>query len=168
MIKLPLLDRLPFRRATLSEFHDRHYSLLYGYIAFRTGDGQAAEELAGEAFQRLLAEPKANKQLAAPTRQWLLNMVTHLVKEYHQSSPAAAAAGGATRHLATGLSDEAIRQVVAILPEEQQAVLALRYGCHLATSEIAQLLGEDEQKVKQWQARAIVALHRGILPQVRD
>jgi RNA polymerase sigma-70 factor (ECF subfamily) len=50
------------------------------------------------------------------------------------------------------------------LTEEQQHVIALRFGQELPIQEVARSIGKTEGAVKQLQARAIAALARKLMP----
>jgi RNA polymerase sigma-70 factor (ECF subfamily) len=49
---------------------------------------------------------------------------------------------------------------MATLTEEQQHVIALRFGQNIPLQQVAQMMGKTEGAVKQLQARAIAALAR--------
>ncbi len=64
------------------------------------------------------------------------------------------------------LAREDLRRAVADLTEEQQNVIALRFGHELPIQEVARALGKTEGAIKQLQARAIAALARKMAPGV--
>ncbi len=60
------------------------------------------------------------------------------------------------------LEREELRQAVLSLTEEQQHVIALRFGQEMPIQEVARMMGKTEGAIKQLQARAIAALARQI------
>ena len=78
-------------------------------------------------------------------------------------SLASHAAGPAEMAEAT-LAREDLRLAMAALTEEQQHVIALRFGRELPIQEVARTIGKSEGAVKQLQARAIAALARRLMP----
>ena len=50
--------------------------------------------------------------------------------------------------------------------EEQQDVIALRFGHEMPIKEVAEMIGKSEGAVKQLQARAVAALSRIMAPEI--
>ena len=61
-----------------------------------------------------------------------------------------------------------LKQVLLQLTEEQQHVIALRFGQGLSLAETAQLLGKSVGAIKALQHRALASLARHIPKGVRD
>ena len=61
------------------------------------------------------------------------------------------------------LTNEALREAMGELTEDQQAVLQLRYGGGLRFREVAVQLGKSENAVKQLQLRALATLQRTLV-----
>jgi RNA polymerase sigma-70 factor (ECF subfamily) len=57
-----------------------------------------------------------------------------------------------------------LRRAMSDLTDEQQNVLALRFGHEMPIQEVARTLGKTEGAIKQLQARAIAALARKLSP----
>jgi RNA polymerase sigma-70 factor (ECF subfamily) len=55
---------------------------------------------------------------------------------------------------------ERVKDALTELTEEQQNVLALRYGYELSIREVADTMNKSEGSVKQLRARALAALSR--------
>jgi RNA polymerase sigma-70 factor (ECF subfamily) len=61
-----------------------------------------------------------------------------------------------------------LKRAMAKLTEEQQNVIALRFGYDMPIQEVARTMGKTEGAVKQLQARAIAALARKLPPGMVD
>jgi RNA polymerase sigma-70 factor (ECF subfamily) len=60
------------------------------------------------------------------------------------------------------LEREELRQALSSLTEEQQHVIALRFGQEMPILAVARMMGKTEGAIKQLQVRAIAALARQI------
>lgn len=153
----------------LTEIHNRHYPDLYRYLLYRTSDERVAEDLASDVFVRLLDVLHAGK---APDnlRPWLFGVASHLVADHFRKQ---------LRHPQVTLSDELpstendldteahlslatdeLRVALQHLTNEQQQVLALRFGKAYSINDTATLMQKSVSMVKQLQFRAVAALRR--------
>jgi RNA polymerase sigma-70 factor (ECF subfamily) len=55
---------------------------------------------------------------------------------------------------------EALHAAMKGLTQDQQEVIALRFGYEMPIREVAQLMGKSEGAIKQLQARAVASLSR--------
>jgi RNA polymerase sigma-70 factor (ECF subfamily) len=169
--ELALLARArTFDLDALAKIHDVYYPSIFRYIAYRIDDPQAAEDLASEVFTRLLAALKDQRAPQTTLQGWLFSVAARLVNDHHRrryrrahttlydelpdddDSPADIAEANATRG--------ALREALGELTEEQQTVIALRFGSDLPIRDVAEIMGKTEGAVKQLQVRAIAALTR--------
>jgi RNA polymerase sigma-70 factor (ECF subfamily) len=152
----------------LAEIHDRYYAAIYRYIAFRVHDQPTAEDLTSEVFVRLLTALRERHAPQNTLRGWLYGVASNVVREYYRQQ-ARYDTGPLTETLAAnGRSPDqqfdvkALRQNLAAvlqdLTEEQQNVLALRFGYELPIRDVAEVMGKSEGSVKMLQARAIASL----------
>lgn len=138
------------------------------------GERAAAEDVAQEAFARLLARAPvppdgAERWVFRVARNLAVDRLRHLRRlaplEEAAGLPAfgseASAVGAASRGAAGGASDEslaALRRAVASLPARQREVVGLRIYGELAYEEIATAVGRSLGSVKQDLHRARQAL----------
>lgn len=152
----------------LAEIHDTYYASIYRYIVLRVSDHQTAEDLTSEVFTRLL---HALQDKTAPTntiRGWLFSVASRAVKDYYRGyyrqektnvdhlAPDEPVAP--ERILEQKISQEALLAAVTDLTEDQQEVIALRFGYGMPIQEVADTVGKSLGSVKMLQARAIAAL----------
>lgn len=167
--EIALLNRArAFDQDALAEIHDSYYDAVYRYISFRISDHQSVEDMTSEVFVRFL---KAINDRNAPQntiRGWLFGTASRVVKEYYRRNGRASwtlldesipANGNDPAHFAeTNFEKQQLRQAITHLTEEQQHVLALRFGYGLPIREVATLLNKSEGSIKMLQARAVAAL----------
>jgi RNA polymerase sigma-70 factor (ECF subfamily) len=153
----------------LAAIHDRYYPDLFRYLLYRTNDPHVAEDLASEVFMRLLEglrDGKAVQTLAG----WLFGVASHLAADHFRRSARrpqvelseALEASGTGPELAAeeGQRLDAVRRALAGLTEEQQQVLALRFGNGWSIEQAAATMRKSANAIKQLQFRAIAALRR--------
>ena len=124
--------------AALAEIHERYYTSIYQYIAFRINDLQTVEDLTSEVFLRLLRAIRDKNAPQDTLRGWLYGVASHVVKEHYRKMKRMNFAPledelmsndeRVEDQIQNKLVWEAIRSVLGELTEEQQHVLALRFG----------------------------------------
>lgn len=159
----------------LSAIHERHFDAIYRYVSFRVGDADTAEDLASEVFTRFLT---ALRQGGGPTETlagWLYGVAGHVIKDHLRRQyrrpqvPLEASLPAAEADMADAVDQslraDRLREVVASLTADQQAVLSLRFGAGLPIRDVADSMGKSEGAVKQLQARAVAQLSRLLRPE---
>jgi len=152
----------------LAEVHDTYYLPIFRYIAFRVDDHETSEDLTSEVFTRLLSALRDRTAPQKTLRGWLFSVASRVVKDHYRkkyrrpqttlddSYPADDISP--EQAVAFTLTKENLNKAMATLTEEQQNVIAMRFGQGLPIRDVAQLLGKSEGSVKMLQARAIRAL----------
>ena len=170
----PLDEEELIARAQRGDTH-AYTELVHRYqgIAFRTayvvaGDAADAEDAAQDGFVKAW-RALGRFRRGAPFRPWLLQIVANEARNRRRSAGRRAhlalrVAGGASSGdaapspeaslLAAEQRDELLAAVNA-LPEEQRAVISLRYFVGLSEDEVAQALGVAHGTVKSRTARAL-------------
>lgn len=164
--------------AALAEIHDAYYAPIFRYVAFRVGDRQIAEDLTSEVFTRLLSALRNRASPQNTLRGWLYGVAAravsdHFRKQYRTqhvelNESLVSGEAGPAEAVEAMLTREELKQAVAALTEEQQNVVALRFGFDMPIQEVARVIGKSEGAVKQLQARAIAALARRLKPEMVD
>ncbi len=154
----------------LALIHDRYYSAIYRYIAFRVGERETAEDLTSEVFTRLLTALRDRHAPQNTLRGWLYGVAARVVADHHRKQYRApqveldetlVSSDADPAELLEGkLTQEDLKQAMQELTEEQRHVLGLRFGADLPIQEVARTLGKTEGAIKQLQARAVAALAR--------
>lgn len=153
----------------LAKVHDLYYGPIFRYVLMRVSDHQMSEDLTSEVFVRFLHALHDKTAPQNSLRGWLYRVASYVVSDYyrkqyrvqhtelHDSLPGR---DNPRTTVETNLTWENIQTALQDLTDDQQDVIALRFGYGLPIREVAQTIGKSEGAVKQLQARAIVALTR--------
>jgi RNA polymerase sigma-70 factor (ECF subfamily) len=157
-------------QGALAQVHEQYYDAIYRYMSFRVNDLQTAEDLTSEVFIRFLHAIQQKKAPQNTIRGWLYGTASLILKEYYrkkkrtqltelsESLPGEAVAP--TERLEVQENKAALREAMTNLTDEQQKVLALRFGYEMPVREVAEMMNKSEGSVKMLQVRAIAALTR--------
>ncbi|MBE2199792.1 MAG: sigma-70 family RNA polymerase sigma factor [Anaerolinea sp.] len=158
----------------LSQIHDQYYRPIYRYVSFRVSDHKLAEDLTSEVFTRLLSALRDKSSPQNTLRGWLFGVASHVVNDHYRQKARAKEVElsdmiaddrlSLDERVGQKMRIEKLRDALKELTEEQQRVLALRYGFGMHIREVAQTIGKSEGAVKQLQLRAIAALASRLAP----
>jgi RNA polymerase sigma-70 factor (ECF subfamily) len=152
----------------LAEIHDRYYDRIYRYLSFRVGDPETAEDLTSDVFIRFLTAIRERSRPPNSLRGWLYGTASNVLKEHYRAQKRQAAeelpetlAGtepGPERWLESRQQRMRLQSAISTLTDDQQTVLALRFGYDMPIRDVAETVNKSEGSVKMLQARAIMAL----------
>lgn len=156
---------------TISEVHNRYYPAIYRYLRYRLGDELAAEDLSAEVFVRLLEALHVGRGPNNNLRGWLMGTAAHIANDYYRKHYAHTVVElndglevDFAHDLLSAAEDSEHRRMVSAsiqkLTEEQQQVLALRFGNGYSLEETAEVMGKKANAIKALQFRALEALRR--------
>lgn len=166
-----LLERvLAGDRAALAAVHDRYHAAIFRFVSLRVADPELAADLTSEVFVRLLDAIRGPRPPESTLQGWLFGVARNVVRGHHRQRyrhPEVALddglpAGGGDLDESAARSEarSALSDALRSLTDEQQQVLALRYGAGLPIAEAAEAMGRSAGAIKQLQARAVAALAR--------
>ncbi len=154
----------------LAQVHEQYYDAIYRYMTYRVNDLQTAEDLTSEVFIRFLYAIQNKNAPQNTIRGWLFGAASLILKEHYRKKTQAKLTElddglpdqwvEPTEELEARESKKALRQALANLTEEQQQVLALRFGYELPIRDVAETMNKSEGSIKMLQVRAIAALTR--------
>lgn len=132
---------------------------VYGYVAYRLGDGPDAEDVTSEVFERALRYRGSYDEKKGAPATWLLGIARRCI--YGAYRPAGSSdltevedPRGESLEAAT-IRRLSLAEAVATLDPKARELIALRYGGELTAREIGELLGVRTNTVE-------VALHRAL------
>jgi RNA polymerase sigma-70 factor (ECF subfamily) len=153
-----------------AELFDNYYPRLYRYALSRLGSEHDAQDVASEAFAKVLRDLDRFRWKGAGFEAWLFRIASNLVIDHFRK-------GGreevrdTTGDLEETLSEETPETVLldmeardelggmlARLSADQREVLLLRFAGGLNTNEVAQVMGRKANAVRQLQFRALDTL----------
>lgn len=154
----------------LAQVHEQYYGSIYRYMSYRVNDLQTAEDLTSEVFIRFLHAIQQKNAPQNSIRGWLFGTASLILKEHYRKKKRAqltelsealpGETAEPTERLEVQESKDALRRAITNLTEEQQQVLALRFGYEMPVRDVAETMNKSEGSVKMLQVRAIAALSR--------
>ncbi len=166
-----LLERIQQHdQQALAEVHDRYFEQLHRYLYYRLGESEVAADLAGEVFLALIQALKQNKPPRVSLSGWLYSVARNMAADYLKEKAKTVPLVDEMVADEPSLADQAhqaelgpmLRQALLRLTEEQQHVIALRFGQGLSLADTARLLEKSVGSVKALQHRALASLARFI------
>lgn len=156
----------------IGSIYDQYFSEVYRYVRYRTGDDSTAEDIASEVFLRLLEAVKKKQGPGSSLKGWLIATASNAVNDHlrrRYRRPESDLSDSLPDHgssVSAQVDAREERQVVqtayAQLTDEQQHVLALRFGQGYSLEETAVHLKKNVNAVKALQFRALSALQRRV------
>jgi RNA polymerase sigma-70 factor (ECF subfamily) len=146
-----------------AELYELNFARVYGYIARRVGDRDAAQDLTSDVFHKALASIHTFEWRGVPFAGWLLRIASNMIVDRSkrggkevtgQELPDLPDLGKRPK---LEEADQCARLfgLVDQLPKDQRRVIAMRFAEEKSIREIAQALGRSEGAVKQLQFRAL-------------
>jgi RNA polymerase sigma-70 factor (ECF subfamily) len=155
----------------ITAIYDQYFAEVYRYVRYRIDDDTAAEDIASDVFMRLLEAAQKRQGPQSSLRGWLIATASnaindHLRRRYRR--PTDPLSDHLPDETSAAIQDElerreqqrAVRSAYARLTDEQQHVLALRFGQGYSLEETAQTMKKKINAVKALQFRALAALQR--------
>lgn len=142
-----------------------HAQPLLRFLIYRTGDRSLSEDIAADAFERVLRSRARFDPRRSSEKTWIYTIALNLLRDHgrHQAvaarmaehSPAPVAARSAADALDDVEDRDVIRRALATLAPEEREAIALRYGADLTMPEIAKLTKERLSTVEGRVYRAL-------------
>jgi RNA polymerase sigma factor (sigma-70 family) len=145
----------------ITAVYDWYYPDVYRFVRYRLGDEALSEDIAGKVFIHLLEGLKSGGNPQTRLNIWLLRIASHTVSDYLWQSrlrPTDKAPDGTP-----GVEQGEWQRLIAALPEEQQELLALRFGLGYSLEETAVLMKKNVHVIQQLQFHTLA----GARPQIK-
>ncbi|MEA2310201.1 MAG: hypothetical protein QOE28_169 [Solirubrobacteraceae bacterium] len=152
------------RDEDFERLYEREAQGLFGFLAYRTGDRQLAEDLLADTFERALRARRRFDRRRGSERTWLYAIAMNLLRD---NARRAAAEGRAVERAEAGAGEagggaldsvehrDTVQRALAGLSAEEREAIALRFGADLTVPEIAALLGQPLTTVEGRVYRAL-------------
>jgi len=161
-------DLEPLSSDEVNQVFDQYFSDVYKFVLFRVGDALLAEDIASETYLRLLEAVQKRGVQKNKVKGWLFTTASHIIVDHLREKykkpqieleeHVASTEESVADQVAALLRDEHLRENLMALSLEQQEVLNLRFNLDYSIGETAELMGKNENAVKQLQFRAITTL----------
>jgi RNA polymerase sigma factor (sigma-70 family) len=156
-------------QSNFARVYDDHVWRVYGFLAYRLGDRDTAEDLTQATFERALRAWSRFDPRRASESTWLLAIARNLLIDYFRRDKSdrtetiedhmGPTVSGPEEQLTTSAE---LVSALAQLSQRDREVVALRFGGDLTGPEIAQLLDLTLANVQQILSRSLRKL-RGLL-----
>jgi len=165
-VPLPTIDRAAFEELYLA-----YLPKVHNYICYRLGDVTTAEDVTAEVFERAFTSLPSYRSDRGAFSTWLFTIAHNLVANHLRARkrrpaevsletlPATAAADGSPEAATTEAEQRRrIQACIQRLPEQQQEVLAMKFGGGMSNQEIAAAMRLKPNHVGVVLYRAVHAL----------
>ena len=138
------------RQEDFERLYSEHAQPLFGFLAYRTGDRQVAEDLLADTFERALRARNRFDRRKASEKTWLYTIALNLLRDHARRRASEARAMDRLPHERSEPADalgavenrDEVQRALASLSDEEREAIALRFGADMTVPEIAKLLGE--------------------------
>jgi RNA polymerase sigma-70 factor (ECF subfamily) len=159
--------------AAVGELYDRHHQDFFRFAWSRLGDRQAAEDLTGELFTRMVKNLPSYRLGDVPFRAWLYRIARNLVVDHYRKhgryqqlslteAEGVISQDGHAPHpevvVEERLSLQQVHRALESIDETQREVVILRFIVGLSLKEAADMLDKSVPAVKSLQYRGLAAL----------
>lgn len=158
--------------------YDRYSVEVFRYVRYRLDDEHTAEDIASDVFVQLIEACRRGRGPDMNIKAWLLSTAAHMVTDqirrtYRRphaqiTDDVADLTGTPPDQFDQREQARHFREAYARLTDEQQHVIALRFGEGFSLEETAGVLGKKVNAVKALQFRAMAALQRSMQEERSD
>lgn len=140
---------------------------VYAYVAYRIGDGAAAEDVTSATFERALRYRSSFDPRRGDAASWLIGIARRCIADALQDREIPT---GELPELPGEAHDELVlnrlelRDAVDRLDERDRELIALRFGADLSARQIAEVLELKTNAVEVALHRALARLRRALEP----
>jgi RNA polymerase sigma-70 factor, ECF subfamily len=157
---------------SIGAIYDKYFPEIYRYVRYRINDDATAEDIASDVFVRLLDAAQKKQGPQTHLRGWLIATASNTVNDHHRrhyrrpvealSDSMADRAPSIHSEIDAREQNRLVQGAITQLTDEQQHVLALRFGQGYSIEETAAFMKKNINAVKALQFRALASLQRQI------
>jgi RNA polymerase sigma-70 factor (ECF subfamily) len=148
--------------------YETHVEAIFGYISYRVGSLEIAQDLTSEVFLRMVRDLPRYEDRGVPFRAWLFRIAASRIIDHYRVNGKTPLVSIPEDYQSGDLDplDEAanneetrrLRQALCMLPADYQDLLILRFVHELPYSEIAEITNKSASALRTMQYRAVKAL----------
>lgn len=173
-----ILRAQAYEPGAFAEIYERFYQGIFNYVFYRVIDEPLAEDLAAEVFVKALEAIDTYTFRGVPFSAWLYRIANNLVTDHFRRKPRnnhlpleetqVADDESPTDLMERGFTQRELQAALALLTDEQQQVVILKFVDGLSNIEVASVLGKTEGAIKSLQHRALASLGRVLADYAQD
>lgn len=150
------------------KLYDTYLDTVYRYVYYKVGDQAEAEDLTSQVFEKAWEAMPRYQWREIPFSHWLMRMARNAVIDHYRtvrahSEPSeefvSQEPGPQSQFLRKERSQELLA-AIGQLPEDQRAVIMMRFIEELDYAEVAAILGKSPGALRVAQHRALIALRK--------
>lgn len=163
-------------KAAFSELYRLYLKKVYGFIYYKVGNAQAAEDLTSKVFLKAFEKIPGLSGDGRAFLAWMMRIAANSVTDYYRfkGKHDGLFMGGGDEVMDAALNSpsqvnveetvlssfqyERVKRAVLELPEDQQRVILLKYMSGLTNAQVAEVLSKTEGAVKALAFRAAGSL----------
>lgn len=164
-------------RGALSALYEAYQPPIYRYLFYRTGDTALSEDLTAEVFVSMVKHIQTYEERGRPFLAWLYTIAGNALRMHRRQRPMADwlplstemvdDRPGPAEAAQMRLTQDRLIAAMPHLTELQQQVILLKFVEGFSNAEIGAVLGKTEGSVKSCQHRALAALRRVLVEELR-
>ena len=159
---------------------DHYHGPVFRFLFYRTRSQVLAEDLASETFFRALRSMNGFRWQGKDFGAWLMTIARNLATDHFKAGRTRLelttddmglhddTTDGPETEVLTGLTNEALRDSLDALPDEQRDCLIMRFLQGMSIAETAAVLGRTDGAIKQLQLRGVRNLAKLVPEGLRD
>ena len=152
--------------------YDRYYNRLFGYLYYRVGDPDLAEDLTAQVFERAVKNIGRYRHQGSNLGAWLNRIAQNLANDLYRRRKVRppeplelnedwiSAGNDPAQYALHTESSQVLARALSRLTPEQREVILLRFVARLTSPEIGKRMGKTTGAIKALQHRALAALRR--------
>lgn len=155
--------------AAVGELFETYRRGVFRFLYYRVGDHQAAEDLLGELFLRLIqALPSYGQRKRIPFQAWVYRIARNMTVDHYRRRSVRNQVGlddhlpspdpGPEAVAEHRLTSERLHKALWKLTDPQREVIVLRFVAEMPISHVAATMGKSETAIKALQRRGLDAL----------
>ncbi|MDP1846599.1 MAG: RNA polymerase sigma factor [Solirubrobacteraceae bacterium] len=163
-------------RIDFERIYAEHAERLFGFLVYRTGERELAEDLVAETFETVYLTGRRFDPRKGSERTWLYAIALNKLRDHARRQgaesravvrlaaqlPAGGADSGPDSELERIEARDELLRLLARLSDEEREAISLRYGGGLSLREIARVTGEPVTTVEGRVYRALRKLRAAL------
>ncbi len=160
------------RRRDLERLYDAYAESVLRFLLYRTGDAALAEDLAADAFERIMRTRRPFDPRKGSEKTWIYAIALNVLRDHARRRGAEERAlerhgdpgddAGALADLALVELRAGVAGALARLGADEREAVALRYGADLSVAQIASVTGAKPATVEKRLYRALGKLRESL------
>ena len=156
-------------RGAAGTLYERYYRDIYSYIFYRVNDSATAEELSAEVFMRMVQQLPGYLEQGKPFISWLYSLARTIIKDHDwlkQISQSRSVPKNGSNGKAGKLQEKealsCFQRALQHLSESQKELIIHRFVEGRSVQDVADLIQQSENAVKELQYKALVSLEKAL------